>query len=80
MRSRDLSAPAPLTMNTDTKYLAVKIQGIQHWLWFERAKTVRAAGQFSGHDGWGKGGTPTEIITDEKLIEAEIASDQLQYG
>ena len=66
-------------MKNDSKYVAIKVTGNNHWLWFERAKTVRADGKFSGEGGWGDGGAHTEIITDEKNIEGEIASEQLQY-
>lgn len=61
------------------KYIAIKLQGFDHWIWFETAKTKREHGEFEGRHGWGKAGAFTEIKTQARLIEGEIFSDTLQY-
>lgn len=66
-------------MKTNSKYVAIKVKGIDHWFWFDRTGVSRDNGVFRGLDGWGDGGAMTEITVDEGLIEGEIASESLQY-
>lgn len=67
------------TINGTSKYIAIKVRGLAPWLWFERSKTMREQGVFTGVGGWGESGSHTEITTDVELIEAEISSEALQY-
>lgn len=69
----------PAAMSKETKYIAIKVKDLSHWLWFERTKVTRENGNFTGVGGWGDDGAYTEISVDESLIEGEILSDALQY-
>lgn len=62
------------------KYIAIKVKGLNHWLWFERDKVIRDGRTFNGTGGWGKDGAFINIKVDESKIEGEIESDTLQYG
>jgi len=67
-------------MKSNSKYLAIKVDGFKHWLWFDRKKVVRGNATFEGEEGWGDGGALINSITvDENLIRGEIESDTLQY-
>lgn len=68
-----------MDINKTSKYLAIKVRGLDHWLWFERVKTTMESGMFIGMGGWGIDGKHTEIKVDQDLIEAEISSEALQY-
>jgi len=61
------------------KYIAIKVKGINHWIWFEKEKAIRQGGNFIGDAGWGKDGAYTSITISESQIEGEITSDSLQY-
>lgn len=63
-----------------SKYIAVKVKGIEHWFWFESAKVTRNGGIFVGKDGWGKGGAYTNLSIKEEMIEGELQSEDLQYA
>lgn len=64
----------------ELKYIAIKPRGFNFWIWFETKKTVRNLGVFCGENGWGKGGTLTNIKIRESEIEGEIYSKELQYN
>ena len=68
-----------MSKRNSTKYIAVKVKGIAYWLWFNTKKVKRANHEFVGKDGWGKGGTLTNITVPEDEIIGEIHSDDLQY-
>lgn len=66
-------------ISKETKYLAIKVAGLSHWLWFERAKVTVSSNLFTGKEGWGDDGAFTEVCVNTDLIEGEMASDTLQY-
>lgn len=66
-------------MNKETKYQAIKLKSLNHWLWFKTDNVKRENGRFIGVGGWGKGGEFTEISINESDIEGEISSDSPQY-
>lgn len=68
-----------MQINKTSKYLAIKVRGLAHWLWFQRDKTKIEDFIFVGIDGWGESGNHTEIKVSIALIEAEISSEALQY-
>ena len=61
------------------KYIAVKLIGFEHLLWFERSKTTEVGGTFVGREGWGEAGAFTNLECSIQAIEARIESDALQY-
>jgi len=67
------------TTATTVKYLAVKLKGLNHFVWFERQKTKQAQGQFAGQGGWGARGVATNIQCQVSAVEAWIYSEELQY-
>ncbi len=68
-----------MNINEKSKYLAIKVEGLPHWLWFDRSKTSVEDGIFTGVQGWGEDGAQTDIECDVTLIKSEIASESLQY-
>lgn len=62
------------------KYIAVKLKGLDNWIWFEKSKTVNYLGVFCGTDGWGKNGERTSIKVKVEEIFGEMESDKLQYS
>lgn len=62
-----------------TKYLAVKIACLPHFVWFKRSKVREEDGLFHGHDGWGEDGALTHLSCTVQAIEARIESEALQY-
>jgi hypothetical protein len=62
------------------KYMAIKVKGIKHWLWFETEKVTRDSNNFTGRDGWGKGGNLTDISVHENDIIGEMYSEAPQYS
>ena len=67
-------------MRRDTKYIAIKVKGFDHWIWFENQAVQEKDGMFNGSDGWGKGGAETSIEVPTSEIVARIYSNELQYG
>lgn len=63
----------------EEQYVAIKVSGMDHWLWFERAQTEEKDGVFIGKGGWGKHGSFTEIEVNSSEITGRISSDTLQY-
>ena len=63
----------------ETKYIAVKLKGLNHFIWFRTSKVITSLGCFIGKNGWGKNGALTNLKCYEKDIEAYIYSDELQY-
>ena len=63
-----------------TEYIAIKLRGFNHLLWFERAKTTEEAGCFKGIEGWGESGAFTNVECESQCIEARLESEMLQYG
>ena len=62
-----------------SKYVAVKVEGYQRWLWFKRENVTRDGGRYIGKGGWGLNGAHTEIDVDERLVQGEMASEGLQH-
>ncbi len=60
------------------KYTAVKVSGLDHWVWFETQK-IQFNNRVIGKEGWGKGGSFTEIDVDANQVEGRITSETLQY-
>ncbi len=65
--------------NKDLKYIAIKVKGLNHWLWFEQEKVIEMNGTFEGTDGWGAGGNLTSIKISNCEITGRIYSQALQY-
>lgn len=61
------------------KYTAIKLKGFNYYVWFETEKTINELSVFIGKEGWGKGGTLTNIKCSSNQIESYIYSDELQY-
>lgn len=61
------------------KYIAIKVRGLNYWLWFEADKTKLEDGEFFGEYGWGKDGAKTSISVSSFEITGKIYSDELQY-
>ena len=61
-------------------YIAVKLQGLSHWIWFKIENVTESQGMFVGKDGWGRGGEFTEIDIPDCMIEGRLVSDALQYN
>lgn len=68
-----------MSEKSSAKYIAIKVKGIAHWLWFETKKVKHINHEFIGKDGWGKGGALTNITVSEDEIIGEIHSENLQY-
>ena len=66
-------------MEEKSEYIAVKIKGFRHYIWFERKKVSEGGGKFVGLDGWGKDGHNTTIEVSAHEIEGKIFSNNLQY-
>ena len=66
-------------MMQNCTYIAVKVDGLKHWLWFKTLKVTEKDGRFIGLSGWGKDGNYTEIDTDNSQIIGRIYSDSLHY-
>lgn len=64
---------------SEPKFIAIKVQGIDHWVWFEKIKVTEGATHFEGTEGWGKYGALTNINVKKSQIEGRIESDTLQY-
>lgn len=62
------------------KYVAIKIKGLDHWLWFEQKEVINDEIKFKGKNGWGKNGALTSIEINKSSIEGYIYSDILQYS
>lgn len=65
---------------SSTEYVAFKIKGLQHWIWFPRKNVKEEGGRLIGNGGWGKGGTFTDIDIDENEVVGTINSEGLQYS
>ncbi len=61
-------------------YIAVKLKGFQYWVWFKDENVTELNHTFVGKEGWGKGGTLTNIDVSQDLIEGIITSQELQYN
>lgn len=59
-------------MSAEEKYIAIKIQYLKHWLWFQTEKTSEDGDTFRGWDGWGDGGAYTNIEISTSLIQGRI--------
>ena len=62
------------------KYVAIKPNGFNYYIWFETEKVIHDLGCFVGRDGWGKGGALTNIKCNANEIDSYIYSDVLQYS
>ena len=38
------------------KYTAIKLNGLDHWIWFDNDDVSEDGVMFKGSSGWGKGG------------------------
>ena len=63
-----------------SKYIAIKVSGMNHYLWFETEKVTEENNVFVGKQGWGKGGAFTEIEVNVSEIVSRIQSDTPQYN
>lgn len=48
------------------KYIAVKLIGLDHWLWFLLSDVVETELHFKGTNGWGKRGALTTLHVPKK--------------
>jgi len=63
----------------ECKYIAIKVEDFNHWLWFKAEKVTEKNGRFIGLAGWGLNGNYTEIDIEIGFIEGRIHSDHPQY-
>lgn len=61
------------------KYIAIKVDGFDYWLWFDVAKVKEDSIRFIGKDGWGAHGARTDIDVSVSLIRGRIESESPQY-
>ena len=61
------------------KYIAIKVDGLNHWLWFKSEEVTEKDSRFIGLSGWGEDGNYTEIDIDANEIIGRIHSDCAQY-
>jgi len=61
------------------KYIAIKVSGLNHWVWFKAENVKEEVGRFKGNEGWGKRGALTSIDVDGEDIRGRLLSDELQY-
>lgn len=61
------------------EYKAIKIKGLDFWVWFKVDKITESSQGFCGEGGWGKGGAQISIKIKSELIEGSMLSDNLQY-
>jgi len=60
-------------------YVAIKVVGLKHWVWFKAENTKEENHRFKGEKGWGEGGALTSIDVDVQEIKGRLESDELQY-
>ena len=60
-------------------YIAIRVQDMNPWLWFEREKVKIEDGLFHGENGWGRSGAATDISVKIDMIKSVIHSSNLQY-
>lgn len=61
------------------KYLAIKVEGLDFWLWFQKEAVSEENGVFKGDCGWGKNGAATSITINTNKITGRIKTNTLQY-
>lgn len=61
------------------EYIAIKVIGLDRWLWFKTENITEEDGRFIGLKGWGKNGNYTEIDVNSNEIIGRIHSDYPQY-
>ncbi len=61
------------------EYMAIKVKGFKHWLWFSISNVFEENGIFEGKGGWGERGSLTEITVHESEIIGRMNSDKPQY-
>ena len=61
------------------EYIAIKVKGLNYYLWFKTKEITFENGRFSGTGGWGDSGTYTNIECDTCEIISIIYSDSPQY-
>ncbi len=66
-------------MENNLKYIAIKLNGLNHYLWFETRHYFYEKDVFVGLNGWGKGGCRTNVKCNKNEINSYIYSDSLQY-
>ena len=62
-----------------TKYIALKVEGIEHWLWFDKKYVQEENGEITAKNGWGKGGAFTNLSCKVRYVTGRIESESLQY-
>ncbi len=60
------------------EYIAIRVTGLDYFIWFETAKTKIDTLTFVGKSGWGKGRKYTNIECKVSDIEALIHSKEIQ--
>lgn len=63
-----------------TKYIAIKVKDLNHWLWFKTVNVTEKNGRFIGLDVWGHQGNFMEIDVDCREIVGRIHSDHPHYN
>lgn len=63
-----------------SKYIAIKLAGLSHYIWFDRKQGVTSDGvRFHGRGGWGKEGASTHVDCLISDITSIIYSNELKY-
>ena len=68
-----------MTISSTSKFVGVKVRGIDHWFWFKRSNISQNDTMFVAIEGWGESGVETDISVPIGLIEGEISSSSPQY-
>lgn len=62
-----------------TKYVALKIDGLNAWLWFKCDAVIEADGRVVAKAGWGRDGAYSELNVPVAMVLARLYSDELAY-
>ena len=61
------------------EYIAIRIKGYNHFIWFKTKNTLDQNGVFIGQDGWGKNGAYTNVKCRSEEITSYIHSKELNF-
>lgn len=61
------------------KYVAIKVAGLDFWLWFATEHVKEDSGKFIGNEGWGVRGALSCCGVNFDQIEGRLYSEELVY-
>lgn len=65
-------------MEQGSKYIAIKLVGLNYYIWFERENTQEKDGVFRGADGWGRNKDEIDVEIQSTQIEGRLYSNTPQ--